>query len=91
MHRDIKPENILLLRKPESAEEIPELKLIDFGTSIVKKSNQVVSDRVGTVYYIAPEVHQKQAYNEKCDVWSAGIIMYILLCGYPPFNGETDQ
>mmetsp|Transcript_92019 Transcript_92019/g.137800 ORF Transcript_92019/g.137800 Transcript_92019/m.137800 type:complete len:83 (-) Transcript_92019:210-458(-) len=49
-----------------------------------------MSQKLGTPYYIAPEVIKKK-YNEKCDVWSCGVILYILLCGYPPFNGSSNE
>jgi calcium-dependent protein kinase len=77
-HRDIKPENILL-------GENGSVKLIDFGLSKQVKSKKM-NTIVGTPYYIAPEV-LKGNYNVKCDIWSLGVIMYILLSGYLPFGG----
>ena len=65
------------------------VKVIDFGTSIEIDGSKLKA-RLGTPYYIAPEVLGGE-YDEKCDVWSCGVILYILLCGYPPFNGETDS
>ncbi|EAN34221.1 Protein kinase domain protein [Theileria parva strain Muguga] len=85
VHRDLKPEN-LLLEKPGSLDRI---KIVDFGLS-AHFGNHVLKERLGTVYYIAPEVLNRN-YHEKCDVWSCGIILYILLCGYPPFTSPNDS
>lgn len=85
VHRDLKPENLLLDKAGADAT----VKVIDFGTSTVKSSD-ALSQRYGTAYYIAPEVLQKN-YNEKCDVWSCGVILYILLSGKPPFYGREDR
>ena len=85
VHRDLKPENIMLL-----SNQI-DLKLIDFGTVVQKpKRGKRLKRFIGTSYYIAPEVIQ-ESYNEKCDIWSCGVILYILLCGYPPFNGVSNR
>eukprot|EP00798_Chlamydomonas_sp_ICE-L_P021962 gene21962-29013_t len=85
IHRDLKPENILLSDKLPTAT----LKVIDFGTSDFCKSGQRLQQKFGTPYYVAPEVLKKD-YNKQADIWSAGVIMYILLCGFPPFGGKTD-
>ncbi|XVF07481.1 hypothetical protein REPUB_Repub06bG0142900 [Reevesia pubescens] len=86
MHRDLKPENFLFINQ---GEESP-LKTIDFGLSIFFKPGETFSEVVGSPYYVAPEVLQKH-YGPECDVWSAGVIIYILLCGVPPFWDETEQ
>jgi calcium-dependent protein kinase len=67
-----------------------EVKLIDFGTAKTFIKGKKETKFIGTSYYIAPEV-LKESYDQKCDVWSCGVIMYILLCGYPPFNGNTNN
>jgi len=82
VHRDLKPENILL----EANREFDQIKIIDFGTSLVYDANRNLDEKLGTPYYIAPEVINKN-YNEKCDIWSCGVIVFILLSGMPPFNG----
>lgn len=84
-HRDLKPENILF--EKETKENI---KLIDFGTSIFFNENEYMDEIKGTAFYVAPEVINKR-YNEKCDIWSCGIILYLALCGKLPFNGENEQ
>ena len=64
------------------------IKLIDFGTSTYLKDDKLTQE-LGTIYYIAPEVF-KNNYDEKCDIWSCGIILYTLLCGRPPFRGNKE-
>lgn len=85
-HRDLKPENLLLNSKSPDAK----IKLIDFGVSCKFTPGKKMKEKVGTAYYIAPEVLRK-SYDEKCDVWSCGVILYIMLCGYPPFAGNSDK
>jgi calcium-dependent protein kinase len=87
VHRDLKPENILLEDKDINN---PVIKLIDWGGARYFSKHKKMSKVNGTPYYIAPEV-LNETYDEKCDIWSAGVIFYIMLCGYPPFNGETDK
>ncbi|KAL0318321.1 UNVERIFIED_CONTAM: Calcium-dependent protein kinase [Sesamum angustifolium] len=86
MHRDLKPENFLFANKKENSA----LKAIDFGLSVFFKPGERFSEIVGSPYYMAPEV-LKRNYGPEVDIWSAGVILYILLCGVPPFWAETEQ
>ncbi|KAI4346390.1 hypothetical protein L6164_007288 [Bauhinia variegata] len=86
MHRDLKPENFLF---DISSGDDAKMKAIDFGLSAFYKPGQCFRDVVGSAYYIAPEVLCKH-YGPEVDVWSAGVILYILLCGVPPFWAETE-
>ena len=86
VHRDLKPENIMLENTNNSNLIV---KLIDWGGARYFSKNKKMSTIKGTPYYIAPEVI-REVYDEKCDIWSLGVIFYVLLCGYPPFNGDTD-
>ncbi|XP_050379172.1 calcium-dependent protein kinase 1 [Argentina anserina] len=85
-HRDLKPENFLLLSKDEDSP----LKATDFGLSVFFKPGDVFKDLVGSAYYVAPEVLRRR-YGAEADIWSAGVILYILLSGVPPFWGENEQ
>ena len=84
-HRDLKPENFIF----ETSAEDSRLKIIDFGLSRYDDEVSHMTTKVGTPYYIAPEVLTR-SYDKECDLWSIGVIMYVMLCGYPPFYGVTD-
>ena len=82
VHRDVKLANILL----ENADADAPLKLIDFGNSTRFKNNELMTRVAGTTYTSAPEVFAKKGYDEKIDVWSLGVMVYIMLCGRRPFE-----
>jgi len=86
MHRDLKPENFLLAGPEDDAP----LKACDFGLSLFFRPNDKFKETCGSAFYIAPEV-LKGSYSKEADIFSAGVILYILLSGVPPFYGETEQ
>lgn len=86
IHRDLKPENILLLENNEDLS----IKVADFGSSCIVDSKKKLSGCFGSAYYIAPEVLSDE-YNEKCDMWSCGIILYIMLTGRAPYKGKNQS
>mmetsp|Transcript_106141 Transcript_106141/g.165698 ORF Transcript_106141/g.165698 Transcript_106141/m.165698 type:complete len:519 (-) Transcript_106141:164-1720(-) len=86
-HRDLKPENFLFANKDPI--EKSALKVIDFGLACKFAQDQVLTTKAGTPYYVAPQVLAGK-YDQSSDLWSLGVIMYVVLCGYPPFYGETD-
>ena len=88
IHRDIKPENIMITKREKNG--CLQVKLIDFGTAKIFERGQAENRYVGSSYYMAPEV-LKRKYDEKCDLWSIGVIFYILLTGRPPFDGNDDE
>lgn len=86
VHRDLKPENFLLSEKgPKGV-----LKATDFGLSRFFVDGKALDEIVGSPFYVAPEVLQK-SYGKEADIWSCGVILYILLCGWPPFHGDSTQ
>ena len=82
IHRDIKPQNILF----EKVDDNSNIKVVDFGYSIAYDPDEGISDYVGTPLYSAPEVLKRRSkYNEKCDIWSLGVVAYTMLSGKSPF------
>ena len=83
-HRDLKPDNIML-KEPWSPKPgaIPTLKIIDFGSATFCLANETMKGHVGTKFFSAPEVIRRKPYTKKCDVWSVGVLLMVLLKGYP--------
>ena len=93
LHRDLKLENLMVSEIEKDViteEEYFWMKIIDFGTAKIFEKNRAEKAVIGSSYYIAPEV-LKQRYNEKCDTWSVGVILYMTLVGIAPFDGKTDE
>lgn len=84
-HRDIKPENLLVIDRQTTKS----LKLADFGLAVAVR--EPLFTVCGTPTYVAPEILAETGYGVKVDVWAIGVIMYILLCGYPPFSSRTNN
>ena len=90
IHRDLKPENILLDNVASKGGAF-DIKVIDFGAAVFLDPGELYQDRFGTVYYVAPEIVKGKGYNNKCDVWSMGVILFALLCGEVPFFSSKDK
>ena len=93
LHRDLKLENLMVSEVEKdlvTGEEYFWIKIIDFGTAKIFQKNKTEKTIIGSSYYIAPEVLKKK-YNEKCDTWSVGVILYMTLAGCAPFDGKDDH
>ncbi|GAB4850893.1 Phosphoenolpyruvate carboxylase kinase 4 [Ancistrocladus abbreviatus] len=90
-HRDIKPENILVDHQSGGGGDGNGcgVYLCDFGSAELFKEGEWMDGVVGTPYYVAPEVLEGRKYNEKVDIWSAGVVLYVMMAGFPPFHGDT--
>lgn len=86
VHRDLKPENLLYASEADDAE----IKVADFGLAKLVAEADMMATACGTPGYVAPEILNGVPYDEKCDMWSLGVILYILLCGFPPFYDENN-
>jgi len=84
-HRDLKPENLLL----KGGANDTDVMLSDFGLSKIVGVESMMETACGTPYYVAPEVLSATGYDKEVDLWSVGVITYLLLCGFPPFYGES--
>jgi len=92
VHRDLKPENFVF----ETTKEDSHMKLIDFGCAVVVNDDELVPDVAGSPYYVAPEILRDYIKRtgkvwKASDMWSVGVIIFLFVCGYPPFNGDTQE
>lgn len=87
VHRDLKPENLLLKSKTDDRD----VKVADFGFAVVAENDHCLSTQCGTPGYVAPEILQGTLYGRPVDMWSIGVITYILLGGYPPFYDDNQK
>lgn len=87
VHRDIKPENLLISVQEDGSQSV---KLADFGLA-VEVGDKTLYSVCGTAFYVSPEMLKETGYDHKVDVWSTGVICFILLCGYPPFTSENES
>jgi serine/threonine protein kinase len=86
-HRDLKPQNIFL----DSRDSHSSVKIGDFGFAKKCHTPKSLTSRCGTPSYVAPEILKNQPYDESCDMWSAGVVLYVMLCGYTPFSEESQE
>lgn len=92
LHRDIKPENFLLKNISKDGRfDGSDVRAVDFGLSIFAKDRPEITDAVGSIYYTAPEILAGEPYSPASDAWSLGIVVFILISGYPPFWGGSDE
>lgn len=87
-HRDLKPDNIMFVKRDSIERSV--LKIIDFGSACTFADGQPMHTKAGSLYYVAPQVLSGK-YDKASELWTCGVIMHILLCGYPPFYGETEN
>ena len=87
VHRDIKPENILV----DNRSEIWPVKLTDFGLSAITQPDALLYETMGTPLFVAPEILKGHGYDCACDMWSLGVVLYLVLCGYPPFPYDSPK
>jgi serine/threonine protein kinase len=87
IHRDLKPENILMTDESDNAD----IRLLDFGLSKIIGPNEKCTEPFGTLSFVAPEVLKGKPYDKSVDLWSIGIIAYLLMCGFLPFDDEHSE